>query len=150
MHRFRLALCIAALLFAKAGLAQNNDAATARVSTSATEVIRRWFSFIERDQFDSLPQLLAKDFSFQSDGTTWDAQHFVTMIRGLGIHHPTIRLSRVRSTADSGSTTVTYRRLETFRLNGVAHQANESGTLGMVRDNGVWRIRRWSTRDLPP
>jgi hypothetical protein len=122
---------------------------SAGADTTAAGVIVQWFYFIERDQFDSLPPLLARDFRFNADGNSWEGPAFVRMIRGLGIHHPRIVLSNVMThTITAAGTTVTYQRRETFTLKAKTHVANEQGTVAMVCENGRWRIRRWETRDL--
>jgi hypothetical protein len=117
----------------------------ARLDTSAAAPLRRWFRFVERDQFDSLPPLLAPDFIFESDGRTWDSPSFVAMIRGLGISHPVIELTDVETSPAERAAIVTYRRRETFQSKGNTRSVAEVGLVEMVRIKGQWTIRRWKT-----
>src|SRR5205823_3934810 len=119
------------------------DASRSKLDTSAAQPISRWFRFVEHDQFDSLPQLLTTDFRFESDGRTWDRLAFVAMIRGLGIHHPVIELTDVRTERLGGAAVVSYKRRETFELNGIRRSVDELGTLQMVQLKGRWLIKRW-------
>lgn len=133
-----LYVLVLALTLAVRGNAQGAD-------STAAGTLNAWFHFIEQDQFDSLPQLLARDFRFESDGKSWNGPAFVAMIRGLGIVHPRIELSDVTSRPVPQGMLVRYRRRETSVSKGVSRTVDEAGQLMMVREHGHWRIRRWIT-----
>jgi hypothetical protein len=138
--RFGLSAAVAvSLLCAGASRAQT----TGRDTTPAG-VLTRWFSHIERNQFDSLPALLSPQFLFD-DEPRLDRDAFVRMIAGLGIDRPHVVLSEVRATRQGSGATVTYRRIETFTKAGTAQTGDERGTVVLDHDATGWRIRYWRT-----
>lgn len=103
-----------------------------------------WFKYVQRDELDSLPALLAPDFVFVSDGARFDPHAFVAMIKGLGISHPRVRLTNIvaRRTGDVGY--LVYDRTEAFQVHGKTKVVPETGTMVLTRTTGRWTIVVWT------
>jgi hypothetical protein len=146
-HRTVSRLGALALVCAAIGApARSSALVPIRADTGAAAVLVKWFDHIQRNEYDSLPQLLARGFEFRGTTETFDATSFVSMIAGLGIDHPRVTLSEVQTAPKGGGATVTYRRSESFEVRGTTRTVVERGTCEMVREGGRWRILRWETR----
>jgi ketosteroid isomerase-like protein len=107
-------------------------------------VLSMWFRHIERSELDSLRPLLASDFVFVSDGATMTADAFVTMIKGLGIERPRVRLFDVMTHRNGDVAYLVYHRDETIETNGQTRTFPEVGTLVVRRHADGWQIALWT------
>jgi ketosteroid isomerase-like protein len=87
---------------------------------------------------------LAPGFAFVSDGTRLDGTSFVTMIKGLGIHHPRVRLSNIVGHRAGDVGYLVYDRVESFESHGRTKVAPETGTMVLARTGTRWRIALWT------
>jgi len=107
-------------------------------------VLSTWFRHIERSELDSLRPLLTSDFVFVSDGETMTADTFVTMIKGLGIQRPRVKLFDVTAHRSGDVAYLVYHRDETIETNGQTRTFPEVGTLVVRRHADGWRIALWT------
>jgi ketosteroid isomerase-like protein len=112
-------------------------------------IVTTWFSHVQRDELDSLPALLAPDFVFVSDGARFGRNAFVTMIKGLGITHPHVRLSNITARRSGDIGYLVYDRIESFESRGVRKVVPETGTMVLTRTEAGWRIVLWTTTSPP-
>jgi ketosteroid isomerase-like protein len=126
--------------------------ATAQARSEFSEgvaTLTRWFDHIQRDELDSLADLLATDFVFVSDGARFDKKAFVTMIKGLRISHPRVQLSNVVAHRSGDIGYLVYDRLESFESRGVTKRVPEAGTMVLTRRGARWLIALWTTTSPP-
>jgi ketosteroid isomerase-like protein len=112
--------------------------------SDAASVLSVWFRHVERNELDSLRSLLTDDFRFVSGGTRQGPDAFIAMIKGLGIRSPRVQLKNVDTHRRGDIAYLVYDRNETVRVGRSSKTFPETGSVVLVRTNGVWRIAQWA------
>jgi ketosteroid isomerase-like protein len=119
-------------------------AVSAQQKNGAASVLSSWFRHVERNELDSLRSLLTDDFRFVSDGTRRGPDAFIAMIKGLGIRSPRVQLRNIEPHQRGDIAYIVYDRDETLRTGSSMKTVPETGSVVLVRSNGVWRIAQWA------
>lgn len=147
MKRARACAAVVVMLCALPRVAPSAQAT--RDFPEGVAILRTWFTHVQRDELDSLPALLAPEFLFISDGARFDRTRFVAMIKGLGISHPSVRLSNIASHAVGDIGYLVYDRVESFDAHGATKVVPETGTMVLARTGTRWHIVLWTTTSPP-